>query len=106
MANSGQSAEELLKRFGLTDRGNHTPSELSVGEQQRVALARAVYAGAKIIFADEPTGNLDSENAEIVLNSLKDFADQGGIVIMVTHDERAMAFASKKLKVEAGKIVA
>jgi ABC-type lipoprotein export system ATPase subunit len=97
-------AEELLKQFGLSDRQEHLPSELSVGEQQRVALSRAIYGGAKIILADEPTGNLDSENAKIVLQALKQFSDDGGIVIMVTHDDRALEYAKKQLKMNSGKI--
>ncbi|EDM28127.1 ABC transporter, ATPase subunit [Lentisphaera araneosa HTCC2155] len=99
---SEQKAEEILKKFGLAERAQHLPSELSVGEQQRVALSRAIYSGAKIILADEPTGNLDSENAETVLKALKDFTEEGGIVIMVTHDDRAVAYAAKKLSMSAG----
>ena len=107
LANGGgtqQRAEELLKQFGLSDRRDHLPSELSVGEQQRVALSRAIYGGAKIILADEPTGNLDGENAKLVLQALKQFSDDGGIVIMVTHDERALEYAKKQLKMNAGRI--
>ena len=99
---SETKAQEILQKFGLADRLHHLPSELSVGEQQRVALSRAIYSGAKIILADEPTGNLDAENAETVLKALKDFTDQGGIVLMVTHDDRAVAFAQKKLTMTAG----
>ena len=99
---SEQKAEEILKKFALAERAQHLPSELSVGEQQRVALSRAIYSGAKIILADEPTGNLDSENAETVLKALKDFTEEGGIVIMVTHDDRAVAYAAKKLSMSAG----
>ena len=107
LANGGgtqQRAEELLKQFGLSDRRDHLPSELSVGEQQRVALSRAIYGGAKIILADEPTGNLDGENAKLVLEALKQFSDEGGIVIMVTHDDRALEYAKKQLKMNAGRI--
>ncbi|MDD7987315.1 ABC transporter ATP-binding protein [Lentisphaera marina] len=99
---SETKAQEILQKFGLADRLHHLPSELSVGEQQRVALSRAIYSGAKIILADEPTGNLDAENAETVLKALKDFTEQGGIVLMVTHDDRAVAFAQKKLTMTAG----
>jgi putative ABC transport system ATP-binding protein len=101
---SQQRAEGLLKQFGLSERQEHLPSELSVGEQQRVALARAIYGGAKIILADEPTGNLDSENAAIVLQALKKFSDDDGIVIMVTHDDRALEYAKKQLKMKNGRI--
>jgi putative ABC transport system ATP-binding protein len=99
---SEERAKDILNKFGLGDREHHLPSELSVGEQQRVALSRAIYSGAKIILADEPTGNLDSENAETVLKALKDFSEQGGIVLMVTHDDRALAYAKKKLTMAAG----
>ena len=100
---SEQRALDILKRFGLAERADHLPSELSVGEQQRAALSRAIYSRAKIILADEPTGNLDSENAESVLKALKAFAQEGGIVLMVTHDDRAIAYASQKLTMKAGR---
>ena len=96
---------EILEKFGLTDRAEHVPSQLSVGEQQRVALARAVYAGNKLIYADEPTGNLDRENADIVLDYLAEFADKGGAVLMVTHDDRAVERASRKINMNKGTIV-
>ena len=97
LALDGGSEEKALAILenGLKDRTDHLPSELSVGEQQRAALSRAIYSGAKIILADEPTGNLDSENAESVLQALKVFAQEGGIVLMVTHDDRAVAYANK-----------
>ena len=98
-----EKAQAILSQFGLSERATHLPSELSVGEQQRVALSRAVYGGAKIILADEPTGNLDSANAEIVLQALKKFTDEGGIVLMVTHDDRALTYANKQLKMNKGR---
>ena len=99
---SRDKALKLINQFGLEGRGRHLPSELSVGEQQRVALARAIYGGARIILADEPTGNLDSDNAHLVLQALKDFTENGGIVLMVTHDDRAISFANRKLTMKAG----
>lgn len=99
---SNEKADQILAKFGLRERGSHLPSELSVGEQQRVALARAIYGGARIILADEPTGNLDKENAEIVLSALKSFTEDGGIVIMVTHDDRAINYASTKMTMKEG----
>ena len=99
---SEEKALAILEKFGLKDRADHLPSELSVGEQQRAALSRAIYTGAKIILADEPTGNLDSENAESVLQALKVFAQEGGIVLMVTHDDRAVAYANKKMTMLLG----
>ena len=98
-------ARELLDVFGLSDRLTHVPSMLSVGEQQRVALARALVQQPKLLLADEPTGNLDSDNAEILLGHLADFADKGGAVLMVTHDDRAKAAAKRSVEVKDGKIV-
>jgi len=79
-------ALELLNRFGLEHRGHHVPAQLSVGERQRTALARALFNQPKLLLADEPTGNLDSENGAIVLHALKSFAEEGGAVLLVTHD--------------------
>jgi len=86
-------AEALVEQFGLTPRAHHTPSALSTGERQRVAMARALYNEPKVLLADEPTGNLDPENGEIVLKQLVAFADQGGAVLMVTHASDAGAVA-------------
>ena len=98
-------AEELLALFKLVDRKGHVPSTLSVGEQQRVALARALLHQPAIVFADEPTGNLDPENAGIILNALSEFADAGGAVVMVTHDPVAQAAAKQSLTLAEGKLV-
>jgi ABC-type lipoprotein export system ATPase subunit len=84
-ATAPERADELMTRLGLTQRSDHLPGELSVGEMQRTALARALLNQPKVILADEPTGNLDPENAEIVLRSFTDFAAAGGTVLMVTH---------------------
>ena len=97
-------AKAILEQFGVADRAGHHPSELSVGEQQRVALARAVFNGASILFADEPTGNLDHDNAAVVLGFMKKFADDGGTVVLVTHDDRALEFASRKILITDGQI--
>lgn len=82
-------AKELMDQLNITDRRTHVPGKLSVGEQQRTALARALYNRPRVLLADEPTGNLDPENAEIVLNAFSDFANAGGTVIMVTHHPEA-----------------
>jgi putative ABC transport system ATP-binding protein len=97
-------AIEILAKFDMVDRKHHHPSELSVGEQQRVALARAVFAGANILFADEPTGNLDHKNADLVLNYIKEFAENGGAAVMVTHDDRALEYASRRISLSEGLI--
>ena len=83
-------ADELLERFGLAARLGHRPHQLSVGEMQRVALARALFARPALLLADEPTGNLDQANADIVLQAFADFAADGGSVLMVSHDQRAL----------------
>ncbi len=98
-------AMALLEKFGLTERRHHVPSALSVGEQQRVALARALLLEPKLLLADEPTGNLDPENADSILDHLVAFAKEGGAVLMVTHDDRAANRASRSIRMEKGSIV-
>jgi len=99
-------AHNLLDKFNIGHRLNHVPSKLSIGEQQRVALARALLREPELVLADEPTGNLDPENSEIILQHLADFADDGGAVIMVTHDDRARAAAKTSMHLEDGRMVA
>lgn len=101
--NSHYTIDALLERFTLSHRRSHHPAELSVGEQQRVALARAVYGGAPILFADEPTGNLDTENATIVLDFMKEFVEYGGAVLMCTHDQRASQYSSHEITLIDGR---
>lgn len=93
---------ELLDRFGLGDRIDHTPAKLSSGERQRCALARALFNQPKLLLADEPTGNLDPDNATIVLAAMRRFADDGGAVLLVTHDDRAAASADTILWMNQG----
>jgi putative ABC transport system ATP-binding protein len=97
LAASGVSrdADELIQRFGLADRARHFPAELSTGERQRTALARALINRPKLLLADEPTGNLDDENAKTVLDSLRGFANDGGAVVLVTHDRNAAENADR-----------
>jgi putative ABC transport system ATP-binding protein len=96
-------AEELLERFGLSDRAEHYPAELSTGECQRCALARALFLCPRLLLADEPTGNLDRANAEIVLRALREFANSGGAVLLVTHDASAAAsHADQIIEMRAG----
>ena len=97
-------AMQFIERFGLTDRIHHVLAELSTGERQRTALARAFINSPSVILADEPTGNLDRENAEIVVGSLVEFADTGGSVLLVTHDAYAVQYASKTLHLENGRV--
>lgn len=98
-------AEALLERFGMTARQNHFPAELSTGEKQRTALARAMMNRPGLILADEPTGNLDTANAAIVLDALEQFAASGGAVLMASHDERAAARGHHVWRMEAGEVV-
>lgn len=98
-------ARELIDRFGLGDRATHRPSQLSVGERQRTALARALLNHPQVILADEPTGNLDSQSAAVVLDELASFARAGGAVLLVTHEAEAAARADECLHMEAGRLV-
>jgi putative ABC transport system ATP-binding protein len=100
-----QHAQELIHQFGLQERADHIPSQLSTGERQRTALARAFFNRPKIILADEPTGNLDDENAEIVLKCLRDFVSGGGSVLLVTHNARAAEYATRELKMKDGRLL-
>ena len=97
-------AQELIEHFKLEHRAKHVPSQLSTGERQRTALARALLNRPAVILADEPTGNLDRENAEIVLNYLNEFAANGGAILLVTHDVRVESFASRMLHMDEGRI--
>lgn len=95
-----QKIKELLEQFNLSSRSMHVPSQLSIGERQRVALARALINNPSLILADEPTGNLDTENALNVLSHLRQFTDTGGSVLLVTHDERAAKKADKIIELK------
>lgn len=97
-------AGELISQFGLKERSRHVPAQLSTGEQQRVALARALVNSPRLILADEPTGNLDGENVEIILGHLKGFADGGGAVLIVTHDAEVASHADRALVMKGGSI--
>jgi len=103
--NASQRAQELISRFGLDDRAGHVPAKLSTGERQRTALARALLNRPKVILADEPTGNLDEDNAKIVLGYLSEYVSDGGCVLLVTHDVRAAAHATRTLQMNRGKLV-
>ena len=101
----GERAATLIAKFGLAHRQHHVPGQLSTGERQRTALARALLNGPSVLLADEPTGNLDQENADIVLGHLAAFADQGGAVLMVTHDKEAAGRANRIETIRDGKLV-
>src|SRR5690349_17510990 len=98
--------ERLIATIGIGDRLTHRPSELSGGQQQRVAVARALAARPAVIFADDPTGNLDSTASEEVLTLLRRSVDEfGQTVVMVTHEQHAAGFADRVLEMEDGRIV-
>jgi putative ABC transport system ATP-binding protein len=98
-----QSLNEILNIVGLTERRKHTPRELSGGQQQRVAIARALINNPDIIFADEPTGNLDSRSGTEILTLLREInREQGKTVLMVTHSEEASGYSSKRIYVRDG----
>jgi putative ABC transport system ATP-binding protein len=101
-----QWLEELLDAVGIADRRKHRPAELSGGQQQRVAVARALVTRPKVLFADEPTGNLDSQSSKEVLALLRRSVDEWGqTIVMVTHDAGAAAMADRILFIADGKIV-
>ena len=90
---------------GLADRGKHKPNELSGGQQQRVAIARAIVSDPTLLVCDEPTGDLDRENAEEIMNLLKALnRSQGKTIVMVTHDPRAAEYASRELHLDKGRL--
>ncbi len=94
----------LLDELGLADRASHRPGELSAGERQRLAVARALLNRPKLILADEPTGNLDPENAAEVIRHLAEFHRGGGTVVLVTHGASADAHADRTLHLEQGQL--
>ena len=97
---------ELIEKVGLADRRTHRPAELSGGQQQRVAIARALVSRPTVMFADEPTGNLDSKTSEEILELLRSSVDAyGQTTVMVTHDPRAAAIADRILFLSDGRVV-
>jgi putative ABC transport system ATP-binding protein len=98
--------DEVIEKVGLTERRTHRPAELSGGQQQRVAVARAVVSKPVVMFADEPTGNLDSHSGGEILHLLRDTVDSlGQTTVMVTHDPQAAAIADRILFLDDGAIV-
>ena len=100
-----QKAEALLDKVGLAERLSHYPSQLSGGEQQRVAIARAFASSPKILFADEPTGNLDEGNGKVIIDQLFDLNhSQGTTLVMVTHDNELANKCDRQLVMSAGQL--
>src|SRR5947209_1743617 len=101
-----KEALAALDHVGLRERANHLPAHLSGGEQQRVCIARALINDPKIVLADEPTGNLDAANEEIVLRLLRDLHRQGRTIVMVTHDPIVARLGDQRIELHHGKIAA
>jgi putative ABC transport system ATP-binding protein len=104
--NARQQAEQFLERVGLAHRLHHYPQQLSGGEQQRVAIARAFASQPRILFADEPTGNLDSATGAKIIDLLFELnREQGTTLILITHEERLAARCERRIELAAGEIV-
>ncbi|RPJ39717.1 MAG: ABC transporter ATP-binding protein [Chloroflexi bacterium] len=102
-----KKAEELMDRVGILKRRDHTPRELSGGEQQRTAIARALISDPVVLFADEPIGNLDSKSGKEVLELLRDINKEKGItILMVTHSEESTRYGNRIIRLKDGEIVA
>jgi len=96
---------EVLERVEMSHRSSHLPSQLSGGQQQRVAVARALTTKAKVLLADEPTGNLDSKNGDRVMSLLKELHKEGSTIVMVTHDDRFNTYADRVINLFDGQVV-
>ncbi len=94
----------IAESLGISERLDHFPGELSGGEQQRVAIARALINKPKIIFADEPTGNLDSENSRIIIDSFRKLYENGTTIVIVTHDDAIAKQCSRELHIRDGEL--
>jgi putative ABC transport system ATP-binding protein len=97
-------ARKLLETLHMSERADHKPSQLSTGERQRVAFARALLNEPELILADEPTGNLDPDNAARVLEYLSNFHREGGTILLVTHEERAQEYAQRVVFLDEGRL--
>lgn len=106
MANgvSRKTAESILERLGLADRWFHKPDSLSHGQRQRAALARALAHRPSLVVADEPTGNLDARNTTLVMETLRQFANDGGAVLVATHDQSVESFADQVLQISTTRL--
>ena len=99
-----EKSKEVINKVGLSDRLNHSPAELSGGQQQRVAIARALVNNPSIIFADEPTGNLDSKTGKEVMTLFKELNDNGQTIILITHEESVAKQSNRIITIKDGLI--
>jgi len=99
-----ERALSLLERMGMTSRAHHRPSELSTGERQRTAIARAVINQPWLLLADEPTGNLDTDTGQQIMDYLAEYREAGNTVVVVTHDPAVEARAGRRVQLRAGRI--
>jgi putative ABC transport system ATP-binding protein len=99
-----EKSKEVINKVGLSDRLNHSPAELSGGQQQRVAIARALVNNPSIIFADEPTGNLDSKTGKEVMTLFKELNDTGQTIILITHEESVAKQSNRIITIKDGLI--
>jgi putative ABC transport system ATP-binding protein len=100
-----KQALEMLEKVGIADKKDNTESQLSGGEKQRVGVARAIVNNPKILFADEPTANLDSENSKIVMDLLKELNEKGQTIILISHEPEFYHYGDRKIVLEDGKII-
>ncbi|MCK4284234.1 MAG: ABC transporter ATP-binding protein [Candidatus Brocadiae bacterium] len=99
-----QEALSLLEHFGLGDRTRHKPSELSTGQRQRAAMVRALMSHPALLLADEPTGNLDPENARVIMDYFGEFHQNGGTIVLVSHERLAGEYADRVATIEDGRV--
>src|SRR5205085_8583182 len=99
-----ERANAALKMVELENRSRHRPMQLSGGQQQRVAIARALVNNPKIVFADEPTGNLDSRTGEAILNLFRKLSEEGRTIALVTHDPEIAAVTPRRIEIRDGKV--
>ena len=99
-----ERAEQLLDQFGISSRARHLPADLSTGERQRTALARALLNQPRVLLADEPTGNLDPDNAAALLGYIATFTAAGGVALVATHSDAAKAHADQIMEMSEGRI--